>query len=973
MKSYSKRGWWNKLFNTSYRSNIIMDLPKKVKELETKIKKIQRSNELKNHIIDGTDDLIAVVQFSYRLKFLYLNPSCENLLGIKINDLVGTSALKLIHLEDKKRLTPFLNKYLITKKKNSLRNNEFSAITERVEFRVRAKEGDWKSLIATINILDGDKICIVSKDTSKEKVLLSIEEENNSKFVTIFNESPDVIFFIDESGSIIEVNDRLKDVFGYDPKEVIGQNIYNNVTWVKSKASNILDKIKESILEKKDITGYESEIKNKNGRVHQVEIFINVISKGQSNSSTIVLIRDITGKNSARDDLKEYENRISEILSKTFDGIAIMSGRSKSFVFTNDSFKNMLGYSEQELIDKKIDIIHPSVFVDYLNQLFEKVILGETLTTEDIIAYRKDKKLIYVKITIGLIKYKSELSIITFYRNITDSKVKTEEIAKRNSELIFLNHIISEINTTTSLDDLLRVVKKGIMRYLQFDAGWVFMLQKNSRDAKLILYEGVPTEYAEMIKFINIDRQPYRDMFEKKEPVYWEEDNSDTPALIRMSGVKSFVFIPIRSNNELIGSICAGKQYKYQFLNDDKRVLTIIGKELGNSIRKFIAEEDLRTSETKFRAIIEHTSDIIAIIDTKSRIKYISPSINSILGYSKEDIVNRSILDYIHKDESEEFNKQYMELLSKNLNKISFSDIRFKRSDSEFIWVEGVMNNLEDKPEINGVVVTFRDISEKKRIEEEEKSLQVKLLAQSKLATLGEVSTGVAHEINQPLTYISTYLQLISKNINSENMDRDKMLDKLIIAKQQVKRIDQIIKHMRIFGRNDDIEFQKVSIAVILENTLLLIGERIRLNSINLILNIENDLPDIFANVTQMEQVFINLFQNSIDALKDKENNACIRVVIYYLQKNNKIVIELSDNGVGISNEEAERIFEPFYTTKPVGKGTGLGLSIVYGIINDHSGSINYNASNSGETCFVIQLPALLQIRSQSNEGRKNE
>jgi len=250
------------------------------------------------------------------------------------------------------------------------------------------------------------------------------------------------------------------------------------------------------------------------------------------------------------------------------------------------------------------------------------------------------------------------------------------------------------------------------------------------------------------------------------------------------------------------------------------------------------------------------------------------------------------------------------------------------------------------------------EISERQSAEQAQRAVEVKALAQSKLATLGQVAAGLAHEINQPLTYISTMNQVILESINLNDLDVDRAAERLTESHKQIERITKIVQHLRTFGRADETEKSPVDLRTILDDTLLLLGERLRLNNILLELHAEEGLSRVIGSSSQLEQICINFFQNSIDALSGDTSEKKITIRIRKSLDDSSVIIEFSDNGPGISPEHLDRVFEPFFTTKVVGQGTGLGLSIVYGIVQDHGGTITCRSEQGVETTFVVTLPA---------------
>ncbi|MBF0162436.1 MAG: transporter substrate-binding domain-containing protein [Magnetococcales bacterium] len=242
----------------------------------------------------------------------------------------------------------------------------------------------------------------------------------------------------------------------------------------------------------------------------------------------------------------------------------------------------------------------------------------------------------------------------------------------------------------------------------------------------------------------------------------------------------------------------------------------------------------------------------------------------------------------------------------------------------------------------------------------EKRAMEVKMLATSKLASIGEVATGVAHELNQPLTYISTFTQNLETALQSDSVNIERLKKRIGTVNEQFRRIDEIIRHLQTFGRKDDSiganNMQTIQLAEVVEKTLLFLGERIRLRNIALEKMFEDNIPPIAGNMTRLEQIFINFFQNAIHALNNREH-ATITISIAYLPANKKIQVQFSDNGMGMEPHVRKKIFEPFFTTKGIGEGTGLGLSIVYGIVEEHGGSITCISEPGVGTTFALLFP----------------
>jgi C4-dicarboxylate-specific signal transduction histidine kinase len=240
------------------------------------------------------------------------------------------------------------------------------------------------------------------------------------------------------------------------------------------------------------------------------------------------------------------------------------------------------------------------------------------------------------------------------------------------------------------------------------------------------------------------------------------------------------------------------------------------------------------------------------------------------------------------------------------------------------------------------------------RREQELREKQEQLVQAGKLATLGELTTGVAHELNNPLNNIGLFVGNAIDLIELGTDDHESLLRELHNAMQQVRKATEIISHLRTFGRAAAVSHEPVAIQQVIERALALVREQLRLRMIEVELELPNDELFVMGNAIQLEQVFINLLTNARDAVADSTRK---HIAITCRRERDEVVVAVSDTGMGIPVGFEQRIFDPFFTTKEVGAGTGLGLSITYGIIKEHQGTITVaNRPGEGAT-FFVRLP----------------
>jgi C4-dicarboxylate-specific signal transduction histidine kinase len=252
--------------------------------------------------------------------------------------------------------------------------------------------------------------------------------------------------------------------------------------------------------------------------------------------------------------------------------------------------------------------------------------------------------------------------------------------------------------------------------------------------------------------------------------------------------------------------------------------------------------------------------------------------------------------------------------------------------------------------------------AEMQRREKELRDKQEQLVQAGKLATLGELTTGVAHELNNPLNNIGLFVGNAEDLIKLGATDKEPIVRELQRAIRQVRKATEIISHLRTFGRAAPASRELISLRHVIERALSLMQEQLRLREIEVTVELGPDEPLVVGNSIQLEQVFINLLTNSRDAVADSPRKA---IRISGSVGSEAVEVMFADTGRGIPPEFERRIFDPFFTTKEVGKGTGLGLSITYGIIKEHGGTISVVSRADEGATFLIRLPRALADREE--------
>jgi C4-dicarboxylate-specific signal transduction histidine kinase len=232
------------------------------------------------------------------------------------------------------------------------------------------------------------------------------------------------------------------------------------------------------------------------------------------------------------------------------------------------------------------------------------------------------------------------------------------------------------------------------------------------------------------------------------------------------------------------------------------------------------------------------------------------------------------------------------------------------------------------------------------------------------MATLGAIATGMAHELNQPLNVMRMGADFVAKMIRrGQEISDEQLLTVSRNINEQVERATKIINHLREFGRKSDFRVYPVDLNQPIRDVFTIMGEQLKLQGIEVNLEMDKAIPKIMADKNRLEQIFLNLVTNARDAMKERGTEDVKKITVIIYPEGDTVVAEVSDTGKGIPKRIQEKIFEPFFTTKEVGEGTGLGLSITYGLIRDFKGGIDVESTPDVSTTFRVRFPACKEKR----------
>ena len=374
--------------------------------------------------------------------------------------------------------------------------------------------------------------------------------------------------------------------------------------------------------------------------------------------------------------------------------------------------------------------------------------------------------------------------------------------------------------------------------------------------------------------------------------------------------------------------------------------------------------------QLNFRNNLIDSSQAVGIVgaDDEGRIQIFNRAAERILGYQSLEVEDTVTLEELKQQSHGPPVDRTQDRLPALVRPREGEEVWLDRAGREHLLDVSANPILDTEGSFKGQLVTFVDITERRRLEVELHQSELQLMQSAKMATLGEMATGVAHELNQPLNNIGLLTSRMAMRLGKLELDSEQegfYREKLDKVRKQVDRAGKIIDHLRTFGRPTGRRLDSLAVHDSLHGVVDLVSEQLTTHGITLTLDLPTDLPQVIADEGQLEQVVMNLVVNARDALdslpvddaRDKritiQGRRCALV-----HDAAGVVIQVTDNGPGIPQEVQERIFDPFFSTKEVGKGTGLGLSISYGLVRDFGGILEVDSVMDKRTTFSIRLKA---------------
>ncbi len=545
-------------------------------------------------------------------------------------------------------------------------------------------------------------------------------------------------------------------------------------------------------------------------------------------------------------------------------------------------------------------------------------------------------------------------SILIFQReersHTVDRKGK-EDHSRRTDDLTLLYEISRYMSSSQNLEDFIRYILDAVNRVSKGDCSLI-----------CITYDGAPTIFFSLLRSVSENELGFlkaralsafnetasQDIRDAQVIVYKSTDYLNDARLTAAPVVSHW--IPVFRKSLPVGVIGICPSSRRALSESDLRLLTTISNQASATLDRFLSSREAERS--RFRSVVNSMTDGIVVTDLNGQVIITNPAAEKIisqLGLRRGKEFGKSL-------GSRELMKG-LTALKKGVTSFFNQEIPFKKH--QMILNVTIAPMLDMRENRTGIVFVLSDITKQRQLQEQ-------IIQTEKLSALGELISGVSHELNNPLASVIGYAQLLQNAPVSEEVKK-----KLDIIHGESKRCQRIVQDLLTFARKHAFEKKKMDVRSAIDSVIQLLTYQFKVNGINVERCQSKETPYINGDFHQIQQVFLNLLNNALQALLEVKRKRMI--VIKTDVADGNVIIEVTDNGPGIRKEHLGKVFDPFFTTKELGSGTGLGLSIAKNTVKEHGGDIEVDSASGRGTSFIVRIPVLRTAIVDEQSAKEGE
>ncbi len=807
---------------------------------------------------------------------------------------------------------------------------------------------------------------------------------------------------------IFFANEAAESVFGWKAGDLIGQN--TRILYPGEAVYQSVGKAFYEALEQQRTFSGEYPCVRKDGREILCMVRASRIGERLKEQAIVATYEDITERKKAEAELRQREYTLFQIIEgstiPTFvidrdhrvthwnRAIETLTGRpARETVGTKDHWKAFYPTRKPIMADVIVDRMSEEEIGKLYGERWRKsILIDKAYEAEDFFPHMGEngKWLYFTGAPLegpdGTI-----VGAIETLWDITDSKLLQEERERHLRQISTLWEITSALSESLDMEERLVAGAQGILANLNVD-GVVIYLREAGGPLRVAYSRGVAETFYPRGAGVGDDSVVEKVALRGKAVFFENVDEESAPfdAFVDQEHLKSAAYLPLASKEGVIGVLRVSSLKMKRFSEEDKNLVALVcnrialamenarlhqeakmfGQRLEVKVREKTAEleesyREIRKSEEKYRTMFDADPNPILIADRGSQaILDVNATALDCYGYTRKAFLGMSLPDLVFQKDAE---------LEEGLRKIAanqsvfFSKKLFRKKGGIPFYVN-IHIRAADFMGRDCLIATTPDVTETVKKE-------AQLIQAGKMATLGTMASGIAHEINQPLNVIQVCSDFMRKKLSGGQEITGEELN--TVAEEigrNVQRAANTIRHMRDFTRKSEVTKDRIDINRPIMDVFKILGQQLRVHEIEVRFDLQENLPPVLADHNRLEQVFINLVTNAMDAMDEKKSGIDRGdekkiLTLRSRLEGESVVVTVEDTGIGIPPENMDKIFEPFFTTKEVGKGTGLGMSISYGIVKDYGGTIEVRSDMNAGTTFRVTFPAAGEDRA----NRENE
>jgi len=873
--------------------------------------KLQKSEEQYRSLFETATD--GIFTMDLQTKFTSGNRRAEEMCGYSRDELIGEYATLILPEEAIPRVADVLKKVL-------------KGETDTYETRIITKNGELLPVEVTSSPIEIDGKIIgtmgMARDITERKRAEEELRESEKKYRTILESITEGYYELDLAGNFTFFNDATCKMLGYTRDKLMGMN--NREYMDKENAGKVYKVFNKVYTTGKPAIGIDWEIIRKDGTKRFTEASASLIRNKEGKPTGFRgVTRNITERKQAEQVLRESEEKYRQLTEEINDAIYTVD-QDGNLTYVSPVIEWLIGYSPSEIMGRSFAEFFYEEDLPRAIEGFERTLSGHSTEGE----YRFHTKS-------GEIRWMGTSNRPIFagdgvvgtrgtMTDITERKLAEQASQEAKTRFEDLFESANELIITTDTEGWILHVNKEVERFSGYS--------KKELIGQSILKIAYPEDTPKYIQF-------WKDILDGLTPRYHLRGFSRTGNISHLLASASVV----KKDGNIVEI-----QYNAKDITEEEQ-----------------AEERLRESEKKYRTILENMTDGYYEIDIVGNLTFFNDSLCQILGYTRDVLMGMNNRKYMDKENARKvyqiFNKVYT--TGKPVRDFDYEVIR-KDGTKRFIEASAsLVRNPQGEP--RGFRGVGRDITERKQMEAEKEELQQRAQLASRLSVVGEMASGIVHEVNNPLTSVIGFAEMLAhKDLPEDAKEYARIIN------NEGKRVANIAGRLLNFARHQKPETVHTDINKLIEDTLKLQNYEMTTGNIKVTANLDPHLPQTMADPGQLQQVFLNIMLNARTAVRAAHGGG--RLLVKTQALDDTIRISIKDDGPGIPKENLKRIFNPFFTTRKAGEGTGLGLSLCQGIISSHKGKIYAESTLGKGATFIIELPVVARQKNKARTARAN-